>query len=129
MRVLSEDDCADWPVLVFANKQDLPRAMGVAEVTDRLGLHSLRNRVWYIQSSCATTGDGLYEGLDWLSQEMTRRAQGIKAEYNVPKTAASKSVQLSERPAAREKRAETPEADEDTDVPESEATEATEQEL
>ena len=39
----------------------------VAEITDKLGLHSLRSRKWYIQSTCATSGDGLYEGLDWLS--------------------------------------------------------------
>lgn len=42
----------------------------VAEVTDKLGLHSIRNRKWYIQSTCATSGDGLYEGLDWLSSTL-----------------------------------------------------------
>ncbi len=41
--------------------------MSVAEVTDRLGLHQLRNRKWYIQAACAPTGDGLYEGMDWLN--------------------------------------------------------------
>merc|ERR1712164_60350 len=41
-----------------------------AEITDKLGLHSLRQRNWYIQSTCATTGDGLYEGLDWLSNSL-----------------------------------------------------------
>merc|ERR1711868_226459 len=57
-------------VLVFANKQDLPNAMNAAEVTEKLGLHSLRNRNWYIQATCATSGDGLYEGLDWLSNQL-----------------------------------------------------------
>jgi len=28
----------------------------------------LTNRKWRIQPCCATSGDGLYEGLDWLSQ-------------------------------------------------------------
>ena len=36
-------------LLIFANKQDLPNAMNAAEITDKLGLHSLRNRNWYIQ--------------------------------------------------------------------------------
>ncbi|KAF7496198.1 ADP-ribosylation factor 2 [Sarcoptes scabiei] len=49
---------------------DLPNAMSAAEITDKLGLHSLRNRNWYIQATCATTGDGLYEGLDWLSNQL-----------------------------------------------------------
>jgi ADP-ribosylation factor protein 1 len=51
--------------------QDLPNAMSVAEVTDKLGLHSLRNRKWYIQATCATSGEGLFEGLDWLSANIT----------------------------------------------------------
>ncbi|XP_006889599.1 PREDICTED: ADP-ribosylation factor 1-like isoform X2 [Elephantulus edwardii] len=39
-------------------------------ITDKLGLHSLRHRNWYIQATCATSGDGLYEGLDWLSNQL-----------------------------------------------------------
>jgi len=56
--------------MLSANKQDLPNAMSAADVTDKLGLHTLRNRNWYIQSTCATSGDGLYEGLDWLSNQL-----------------------------------------------------------
>jgi len=66
-RMLAEDELRDAVLLVFANKQDLPNAMSVNEVTEKLGLNQLRNRKWYIQATCATTGDGLYEGLDWLS--------------------------------------------------------------
>ena len=71
-KMLSEDELRDSVLLVFANKQDLPNAMSVSEVTDRLGLHSLGNRKWYIQSACATSGDGLYEGLDWLSNTLSQ---------------------------------------------------------
>lgn len=49
-----------------APSQDLPNAMNAADITERLGLQTMRNRKWYIQATCATTGDGLYEGLDWL---------------------------------------------------------------
>lgn len=66
-RMLNEDELRDAILLVFANKQDLPNAMNAAEITDKLGLQSLRARDWYIQSTCATSGDGLYEGLDWVS--------------------------------------------------------------
>mmetsp|Transcript_19519 Transcript_19519/g.33557 ORF Transcript_19519/g.33557 Transcript_19519/m.33557 type:complete len:180 (+) Transcript_19519:144-683(+) len=66
-KMLSEDELANAAILVFANKQDLPNAMSVAEVTSKLGLHEIRNRKWFIQGCCATSGDGLYEGLDWLS--------------------------------------------------------------
>lgn len=66
-RMLNEDELRDAVLLVFANKQDLPNAMTAAEITDKLGLHSIRQRHWFIQSTCATSGEGLYEGLDWLS--------------------------------------------------------------
>ncbi|CAF0714559.1 unnamed protein product [Adineta steineri] len=69
-RMLSEDELREATLLIFANKQDLPNAMNAAEITDKLGLHSLRNRNWYIQAACATSGDGLYEGLDWLSNQL-----------------------------------------------------------
>merc|ERR1712071_213955 len=66
--LLSSDEMRDAVLLVFANKQDLPQAMPAAEITEKLGLNTVRNRQWFIQSACATTGDGLYEGLDWLSR-------------------------------------------------------------
>jgi len=71
-KMINEDELRDAKILVFANKQDLPNAMTAAEVTEKLGLHALRARDWFIQATCATTGDGLYEGLDWLSQSLKR---------------------------------------------------------
>jgi len=62
-------------VLVFANKQDLPNAMSAAELTEKLQLSSFKRRQWYIQGACATTGDGLYEGMDWLSTTMRKSEQ------------------------------------------------------
>ncbi|CAF2033065.1 unnamed protein product [Rotaria magnacalcarata] len=69
-RILAEDELREAVLLIFANKQDLPNAMNAAEITDKLGLHSLRNRNWYMQATCATSGYGLYEGLDWLSNQL-----------------------------------------------------------
>ncbi|SPP88025.1 ADP-ribosylation factor 1-like [Drosophila guanche] len=57
-------------LLIFANKQDIPNAMNATEIGNRLGLHTLRNHDWYIQATCASNGDGLYEGLDWLATQM-----------------------------------------------------------
>jgi len=70
---LNEDEMRDAILLVFANKQDLPNAMNAAEITDKLQLNSLRNRQWYIQSTCATSGDGIYEGFDWLSKAIAEK--------------------------------------------------------
>merc|ERR1712014_415474 len=77
-KMLNEDEMRDAVLLVFANKQDLPNAMQAAEVTEKLGLHNMRNRQWFIQSACATTGDGLYEGLDWLSRTLSSKKWGVR---------------------------------------------------
>jgi len=71
-KMLQEDELRDAIVLVFANKQDLPNALSVTELTSKLGLNQLR-RKWYVQAACATQGTGLYEGLDWLSNELSNK--------------------------------------------------------
>merc|ERR1711982_40159 len=73
VQMLNEDEMRDAVLLVFANKQDLPNSMTAAEITEKLGLHDMRSRQWFIQSTCATTGDGLYEGLDWMSRTLTSK--------------------------------------------------------
>jgi ADP-ribosylation factor protein 1 len=67
-KVLKEEEVANACLLVLANKQDMPQALQVKEVTNRLGLHDIRNRPWHVQSTCARSGEGLYEGLEWLSK-------------------------------------------------------------
>ena len=47
--------------------------MSVPEITEKLGLHTLRGREWKIQGTCALTGDGLYDGLDWLASTVSKK--------------------------------------------------------
>ena len=65
--MLKEEELKNAVLLIFANKRDLPSAMSISEITDKLELSSFGNRRWHVQSAVATTGEGLYEGLDWLS--------------------------------------------------------------
>jgi ADP-ribosylation factor protein 1 len=71
-RLLADDELRNAAVLVFANKQDLPGALPVHKITERLALNTLKHRQWMVQSCCAATGDGLYEGLDWLSMTLAQ---------------------------------------------------------
>jgi len=58
----------DAPFLILANKQDLPNALSGKEVAKRIGVDDqLKGRKWKVFECVATTGEGLYEGLDWLS--------------------------------------------------------------
>ncbi|KAG9287712.1 hypothetical protein G9A89_004115 [Geosiphon pyriformis] len=56
-RIISDREMRECLLLVFANKQDLPGAMSPADVTEKLGLHRMRERSWYVHPSCATTGE------------------------------------------------------------------------
>jgi len=71
-KALNEEQLKDAILLVLANKADLPNAMSNSEITEKLNLHSLRRQKWYIQSTCCTSGDGIYEGLDWLSSTLSK---------------------------------------------------------
>lgn len=70
--LLTEDELRNVPVLIFANKQDLPNAMSVTEVTDKLHLNKIRDRPWYVQASAAPNGDGLFEGFEWLISVLSK---------------------------------------------------------
>lgn len=69
-KLIREDELRDATFLVLANKQDLPNAASLDEISNRVGLNVLRNRRWIIQKTCATRGEGLLEGLEWLSKNM-----------------------------------------------------------
>ena len=54
---------AGVPVLVLANKQDLPQSFSTSEIAKTLGLSCISNRQWRIHSICATEGQGLHEAV------------------------------------------------------------------
>jgi len=66
-KLLKEEELRDVPLLVLANKQDLPIAVSPKEVGNALELNKLTSRKWCIQSTSAMEGEGLIEGLDWMS--------------------------------------------------------------
>ena len=41
---LQEEELGDAHLLVFANKQDLPNALSVSDITNQLGLHNIKSR-------------------------------------------------------------------------------------
>ncbi|EPX72890.1 ADP-ribosylation factor [Schizosaccharomyces octosporus yFS286] len=67
-RIISDREMRDALLLVFANKQDLGNALSPLQITEILQLDKLKDRLWNVQPTCALTGDGLLEGLAWLSQ-------------------------------------------------------------
>ena len=69
--LLSQDELRECPLLVYANKQDLPNAVAPDDLIKHLSLDQQRRRVWHVQGAQATSGDGLFEGLDKLYASIT----------------------------------------------------------
>ncbi|CAF9941491.1 ADP-ribosylation factor, Arf Arf6 [Imshaugia aleurites] len=78
-KIITDREMKEALLLVFANKQDIPGAMRTEEIKERLKLKDLietnekgerRERIYYVQPSIATTSDGLFEGLGWLSENI-----------------------------------------------------------
>ena len=77
-QILDDPLMRNSAILIFANKQDLKGSLTPAEVCEALGLMDLKGRQWHVQASVAIRGEGLYEGLDWLSNTLRNmQRQGV----------------------------------------------------
>ncbi|XP_017686872.1 PREDICTED: ADP-ribosylation factor-like protein 14 [Lepidothrix coronata] len=62
--ILKNESIKNVPVVVLANKQDLPGALNAEEITRRFKMKKYcSDRTWYVQPCCAITGEGLEEAL------------------------------------------------------------------
>lgn len=69
-KLLEEEDLKDAHILVFANKQDVLGALSVNEIKSGLALADMTSHNWFIQPTAAIKGEGLFQGLDWLAQQI-----------------------------------------------------------
>ncbi|XP_065348628.1 ADP-ribosylation factor-like protein 6 isoform X1 [Cloeon dipterum] len=67
------------PILVFANKMDVRGALSAVQVSASLGLEKISNKPWHICASNAMTGEGLQEGIEWLTNQIR---QSVMLEEN-----------------------------------------------
>uniref|UniRef100_A0A8D0HS05 ADP-ribosylation factor-like protein 14 n=1 Tax=Sphenodon punctatus TaxID=8508 RepID=A0A8D0HS05_SPHPU len=62
--ILKNESTKNVPVVVLANKQDLPGALNAEEITKKFNMKKhCHDRNWYVQPCCAITGEGLAEAL------------------------------------------------------------------
>jgi small GTP-binding protein len=71
-KLMTEPELDNVQLLIFANKQDLPNAQCAEDVERYLGLDKIK-QPHHVQECIAHTADGLYEGLDWLSDQLTSK--------------------------------------------------------
>ncbi|GFR88383.1 ADP-ribosylation factor-like [Elysia marginata] len=66
--IIESPEMAKVPVVVVANKQDLPEALHTSEIADRLGLRGIKDRKWFVQGACAVSGKGVCEAMMELAR-------------------------------------------------------------
>lgn len=72
-KMLNHEDLRKAAMLIFANKQDVKGSMSAAEISQHLNLTSIKDHPWHIQGCCALTGEGLYQGLEWITSKLKGR--------------------------------------------------------
>lgn len=70
--ILAMEELRDAVILILANKKDLPNAMKPTEIVKALDLPSFCRQTWHVQSTCATTREGLFEGFNWLDESLSK---------------------------------------------------------
>jgi len=65
--ILNSEEMVGVPLVILANKQDMPRAYSPNDIATKLGLYDVRNRKWHIQGTSALSGQGVYECMEELS--------------------------------------------------------------
>ncbi|EFO17063.2 hypothetical protein LOAG_11439, partial [Loa loa] len=76
--LLDEEKLKNVPLLVYANKQDLVTAARANEIAEGLQLLSIRDRSWQIQACSAVTGEGIKDGMDWISKNLRQQQKKLK---------------------------------------------------
>jgi len=74
------------PLLVIANKQDLPQALSAVDVERLLGVAELWRgmtgaRWCCVRPACAITGDGLDDALEQLYHMICARRKEVKQQH------------------------------------------------
>jgi ADP-ribosylation factor-like protein 4 len=83
LRLIKQPDKAGTPILVYANKQDLPAAKDPNEVARILGLTELPDsQAWHVQPACAIIGEGLADGLEKLYEMIQNRKRMSRSSYS-----------------------------------------------
>ncbi|KAM9040011.1 ADP-ribosylation factor-like protein 11 [Sarcophilus harrisii] len=73
--VLNNAHMAGVPFLILANKQEVPGALSLREIRDRMRLERFSDRCWELRGCSALTGEGLKEAQLALERLLESRKQ------------------------------------------------------
>ncbi|KAL8272959.1 hypothetical protein Esti_003127 [Eimeria stiedai] len=73
-RLLKEERLAGVPILILANKQDVPSALSPDEIRQELELEAMSSsRHWAVLPCSAKAGSGLLEGMQWIVSDVSSK--------------------------------------------------------
>lgn len=70
--MMEREELRHTVLLILANKQDMPNALSITEMVQRMNLHKI-NQDWHVHGTCAIRGNGLYDGLEMLREMLNKR--------------------------------------------------------
>lgn len=75
-RILQNELIKNVPVVLLANKQDIPGALDAEEITRKFNMKRYcSDRDWYVQPCCAISGQGLAEAFSKVSEFVKKSKQ------------------------------------------------------
>ena len=74
-KVLANKNLKNSVILIFANKQDLPGAKNINKIIEDYELNKIKDHIWHIQPCSAVNGEGLVNGIKWLSDQLVFRGK------------------------------------------------------
>ncbi|OIW03343.1 hypothetical protein TanjilG_00614 [Lupinus angustifolius] len=85
-KVLRHEDLRGAPLLILANKQDLPEAVSSEELARYLDLKKLDERVYMFEAVSAYDGMGIRESAEWLvgMMERSKRTEMLRVRAGAP---------------------------------------------
>jgi len=78
-KLLKHPTLKNATILIFANKQDLPRAKNINKLIQDYEFDKIKSHGWHIQPCSALKGEGLITGIKWLSEQLV-----FKGKNNFP---------------------------------------------
>ena len=74
-KVLANKNLKNSVILIFANKQDLPGAKNINKIVEDYELSKIKDHIWHIIPCSAVNGEGLVNGIKWLSDQLVFRGK------------------------------------------------------
>jgi len=69
-KMLNHEDLRKSSLLIYANKQDVKDCLTTTQISQTLNLKSIKDHAYHIQPCCALSGEGLHQGLEWVTSQI-----------------------------------------------------------